>query len=141
MFFPGRAEGIGVTFDPNLFDRFPESLKLLSFGDGILAKLLDAVGDPAIAQETGRVLRCATVGDHEQRGYFAIREGHTAEVLTLASLRDALGAPSGIADLDRPRREALEKFLSDVRETWRRDREIENARKHGMRLALEEQGR
>jgi hypothetical protein len=136
-----EGEDIGVTFDPNLFDRFPESLRLLSFGDETLTRLLEAVADPAIAHETGRILRCAAIGDHEQRGYFVVREGHVAEIPTLAALRKALGESSPVSDFETVRRETLERFTSNVRETRRRDHDIEESRRRSARLTLEEQGR
>lgn len=41
-----RGETIAVTFDPNVFDRLPNSVHLLSYGNSLLDDLLGSVGDP-----------------------------------------------------------------------------------------------
>jgi len=136
-----EGEEVGVTFDPALFDRFPASLRLLSFGDEILGKLLEEVDDPVAVAGAGRILRCAAKGEQEQRGYFGVREGRVAEVPTFACLREVLGQSAPVADLDPARGKAREVFLAHVREARQRDREVEDARRRGIHLALEEEGR
>jgi len=136
-----EGEDVGVTFDPALFDRFPASLRLLSFGDEILAKLLEEVGGPVLAAGAGRILRCAAQGEREQRGYFGVHEGRVAEISTFAGLREVLGQSVPVGDLDPVRGKAREVFLAYVREARRREREVEEARRRATRLALEEEGR
>ncbi|MBI3990242.1 MAG: DEAD/DEAH box helicase family protein [candidate division NC10 bacterium] len=149
-----EGEDVGVTFDPALFDRFPESFRLQSFGDEILTRLLAAVPEPVAAplvpsplagegwgEGAGRIVRCAAKGEYEHREYFIVREGRVVEIPTFAVLREALGQSGGVADPYRVGGEVREVFLSHVREARRRDREVEDARRRGAHLALEEEGR
>ena len=137
-----EGEDIGVTFDPVLFDRFPTSLRMLSFGDEILGKLLQNVIDPVPADGPGRIVRCAIKqGGYEQRGYFAIRDASVLEVSTFGSLQESFGQTGSAADLNVIRDEARKMFLPHVHEAQRRDQEVEDARRRGNHLALEEEGR
>jgi superfamily II DNA or RNA helicase len=135
------GEEVGVTFDPTLFDRFPESLRLLSFGDEILERLLQGAVAPVPAAGAGRIVRCAIKGRYEQRGYFTLREGRVAEVPTFVAMRDALGESGDTADPQVVTDHAREIFLAQAAEAWQRDQEVEDARRRGIRLALEEEGR
>jgi len=49
-----------VTFDRLVFDAHPNSLQLLTFGNPLLARLLEAIPDPEGGMTQGAVLRVAT---------------------------------------------------------------------------------
>ena len=136
-----EGEDIGITFDPALFDRFPSSLRLLSFGDEMLEKLLKEVRDPVAAEASGRIIRCAAKGEYEQCGYFAVPDGTAVGIPTIKALRDALGRSAPVEVSHAVDSEARGVFIATVREARRRDREVEDARRHGTHLALEEEGR
>lgn len=63
-----------VTFDVDLFDQHPNSLRFLTYGSDLLARLLAAVPVPASHPE-GHILRCATDAPLARRAYY-ILDGH-----------------------------------------------------------------
>lgn len=83
----------------------------------------------------------AAQGMNEQTGYFVARDGSVAEVLTFKALCEAFRQPADIGDARRVADEAYQMFLARARGARRQEQEIEDARKRGRYLALEEEGR
>ena len=65
-----ESKYIAVTFNPLVFDRYPETLRLLSFGEPLMTDLLKDIPDPDIGKDVeGRIMRCA-VSDGGGGGYY-----------------------------------------------------------------------
>jgi hypothetical protein len=54
-----EAEDINITFNPQVFDEHPETVRLLTYGDPLLADLLSVIPSPAVSSESG-LLRLST---------------------------------------------------------------------------------
>ena len=63
-----------AAFDPKLFDEYPNSLTLLSYGDGLLADILGVVEPPADGRSAGSLARCSANGHWNAAGYFGLSD-------------------------------------------------------------------
>ncbi|MBN1976059.1 MAG: hypothetical protein JW918_01550, partial [Anaerolineae bacterium] len=87
---------VAVTFDPEAFDRHPNTLQLLTFGNPLLESLLAQV--PALAEEEWpgeRVLRLAVETPLPRVAYYVLDEkGRPQRLDRLADVRAAMEASS-----------------------------------------------
>ena len=100
-----------VTFDPDLFDEYPNSLTLLSYGDGLLADILGVVEPPADGHDAGSLARCSANGHWNAAGYFGLSDH--AVVPTFGKLLTAMNGHS-MVELTAGQRTALEQRFSDT---------------------------
>ncbi len=77
-----------VTFNPDLFDRHPNTLTLMTYGGGLLERVLEAVDPPADARAACQVVRCRLDGAVPLVGYY--RAAETRALRSLAELRASL---------------------------------------------------
>ncbi|MBX3412594.1 MAG: DEAD/DEAH box helicase family protein [Pirellulales bacterium] len=77
-----------VTFDPRLFDEHPSTLALLSYGEELLADLLDVVELPTDGRADGMLARCTASGAWKANGYYSLSD--QASVPNLAKLSDTM---------------------------------------------------
>jgi hypothetical protein len=84
-----EAEDHEVTFRADLADEYPDTLRLLTFGDPLFASLLREVPNPA-----GPVFGLARVRSLQPRparaGWYRPIDSELAEIQSLSALRDAL---------------------------------------------------
>ena len=75
-----NGEHVAVTFRPELFDRLPDSLRLLTFGEPLLSELLAKVPEPGVAEDSkGRLIRCESEQDHVA-AYLGLSGFHRAHI-------------------------------------------------------------
>ncbi len=80
-----------VTFNPELFDEHPNTLKLLSFGADLLEDLLEAVEPPEPRESDGLLVRCQVGSPTPLVSYYVRGKDDQPEVIqTFASLRKRL---------------------------------------------------
>ena len=83
-----------VTFDPEVFDRFPNSVHFLSYGSQMLDDLLRQVPQPPDGETRG-ILRLSAEGDVPVVAYYSINEqDQPVRLATVEELHNALGMPS-----------------------------------------------
>lgn len=83
---------VAVTFNRDLFDEHPSTLRLLTYGEPLLRELLSRAPDPLeSSSDAGRVVRCEVDGSDLVAYYTGDGEG-VAGVETLQRLRLALRA-------------------------------------------------
>jgi len=81
---------IAVTFDPGAFDEHPSTLQLLTFGNPLLADLLERLPAPSWAR-VGPLLRLSVEAPLARVGYYALDDGGRPRRLDrLADVRAAL---------------------------------------------------
>ena len=77
-----------VTFNPRLFDEHPNTLKLLSYGSGLLEDVLSIVESPTEDRERGVIARCTVDGRASASGYFRLSDA--SGIASLGELQRAL---------------------------------------------------
>jgi len=154
----GRREGVyrldwdgcerSVTFARDAFDRYPNSVELLSYGSELLGALLEAVEAPAGAGAKGGLAFVSVRGGggadvFDCRDVFRCADGRPVAIETLAELEKALEYPS-LADavwtdeaLAAGRRHTAERQARAAE----RERAARERRLRGEQLALEERAR
>ena len=90
-----------VTFNPDLFDKHPNTLQLLTYGGGLLEQVLQAVDPPIDGADRGEIVRCSQTAPWPMVGFFGVADGQT--VRSLSELKSVLdnAAPAVLADCSR----------------------------------------
>ncbi|MBM4430490.1 MAG: hypothetical protein FJ026_09125, partial [Chloroflexi bacterium] len=147
--FPGaywlRLDGgrRAVTLDTALFDAHPDTVQLLTYGNPLLAQLLDAMPEPQ-ATATGRLLRCSTEDPPPVCAYYALRaDGRPERVRSLPELQAILADPGAAVAAwpEEAQRQAREDFQQETIRRQERQAEVVATRQRADRLEVEEQAR
>jgi superfamily II DNA or RNA helicase len=93
-----RGNFQAVTFNPDLFDQHPNTLRLLTYGSDLLKEVLQAVEPPLDGVAGGEVVRCAQAAPWPLVGYYETVDGQA--VRSFAELRGVLdkGVANDLAD-------------------------------------------
>lgn len=129
-----------VTFDPQVFDRFPNSVHFLSYGNQMLDDLLRQVPQPPDGETRG-ILRLSTEGDVPVVAYYSINEqGQPVRLSTIEELHNALGMPSAgdgwSAESCQQAQDDFEKLFSAMAS---QGAQIEHFQRQALRSALVEE--
>ena len=133
---------IPVTFDPELFDEHPETIRFVTFGSDILDRILEEV--PIINNQQQLnipLIRCSVKEPQTLVGYYLIEKEKITPVATLNDLQkvmDTQWIPSINTDVIN---QVEQEFLSKVQEI---SKGIDDRSRHDHNsklLALEEKGR
>ncbi len=89
---------IAITFDPETFDRFPNSLHLLSYGDQVLDTLLNQVPPPENDDHQGIVCLSSNGPIYLNTYYGMNQHNQPIQLHTLQDLLHIMGEPSGDMD-------------------------------------------
>jgi hypothetical protein len=115
------GEEVAVTFDPAVADEHPDTVRLLTFGDRLLAELLASLGEPRAG--TGRLVRVRLLDARRPLVAWYRPDGAVpVRVEDLGALTSALAAvPPGAADglreqAERAFREAVARRLEAERQ-------------------------
>ncbi len=129
-----------VTFAPDVFDRHPSSIELISFGSDLLSELLDAVPRPVAGPEHAGILERWT-RDPAPLAWLAQRgRAGVATLDTLAALQTALGEqPMEWTAEDIAAADALYQHVRDT--VAARYERVAQDRRKGEMLALKETAR
>lgn len=111
---------IAVTFDPETFDRFPNSLQFLSYGNRVLDALLNQVPPPEHDAYLD-VVRFSADGDVPLRVYYGLnQEGQPIQLQTLQDilevLKNAHQAGTWPQEASRRAKQDFGRCLQDVRQ-------------------------
>jgi len=128
-----------VTFDLDLFDVHPSTLRFLTYGSELLAPLLASVPEPASRPE-GPVLRCSTEPPLRRCAYYALdARGRPQRIEHLADLEKVYAeAPAGSGPLwtEGAVEVARAEFEREVATLAQRMAEVVAARQGAERLAV-----
>jgi len=141
-----RTDGrdVAVTFDAALFDAYPNTLQLLTYGNDLLNSLLKVVPEPASNPE-GRVLRCSSAEPLPLCAYYTLdARGQPQRIEHLCDLEIAITAkPAAPATMwsDEMVAAARADFQRELATLWQWQAQVIAARQRAERLAVEEQAR
>lgn len=132
-----------VTFDRGLFDRYPETIRLVTYGEPILETLLQRVGPMVHPEELNiPLIRFEANAPERLVCYYSLEEDQARPIRTLTRLVELLEGPQqGGGPGKKAEEDARRQFKKLVRE---REQEVAEKilREHQCRLlALEEEGR
>ena len=133
---------IPVTFDRELFDRLPETLRFLTYGEPLFEEFLKSVSPMPAASPNLPLIRLSAEAPSPLAAWYAPGENNARPIATLRELEAVLDAPQ---PTDRPGRQFEEDakncFDALIREKEEIDKASVRLAKHAARLALEERGR
>jgi len=135
-----QGEQLPVTFSPACFDRYPDSVRFLSYGSPLLAEILASVPEPdeERLRNAGIVRRVASA-DFELRGWYARPKPNAppTPIATFSALADHLkSATPALAADDALAAAAAEAFASEVARAQARHADILRQRKKAHYLTL-----
>jgi ERCC4-related helicase len=132
---------VGVTFDRELFDEHPETVRLVTYGSEILTGLMNRLQQlQRYSDLNAPLIRCSTPEPVSLVGYYKVSVDAFTPISTFHELEDSLN------QLDfSPTQEIIEKvrydFITKVNEIQTREVEKAKTAMESKRLALEESGR
>ena len=130
---------VPVTFNPELFDEHPSTLRLISYGDDLFNQLLKEIETPQQNDLPPWIVR-VTSEYPPLCSYYSVADSGLKPILTLSGLETALTQeplsfnPDNLA-------EAQTNFANRVEDVKRKDHEIQEVRKRAEKTALLEKGR
>jgi len=135
------VEGLSVpvTFNPELFDEHPSTLRLISYSDDLFNQLLKEIDTPQQNDLPPWIVR-VTSEYPPLCSYYSVADSGLKPILTLSGLETALTQeplslnPDSLA-------EAQTNFANRVEDVKRKDHEIQEVRKRAEKAALLEKGR
>jgi len=133
---------VAVTFDPELFDAHPNTVRLLSYGSPVLDALLSAIDAPQMTSDQRGILRCSVQFPFPLRAFYTFEDGEPRRLDNMAELEASLDARSqSAAWCD----EAIDRAEADLAAEHAKVQEhltqVAAARRQAERLALKEQAR
>ncbi len=134
---------IPFTFDPEMFDRYPETVRLLTYGEPALERLLGMVRPLIHAEEMNLpLIRYAVDTPEAIVCYYALGDAQARPIKTLKDLQELLDTPSSDQGPGRKAEEdAARQFKSLVEDSKERAFQKLQTEHRSKLLALEEQGR
>ena len=129
-----------VTFIPEVFDRHPNSVQLLSYGEDLLDELLASVGDPARAPQPSGLAELASPAPARLTVFAAPTDIGAKAVPNLDGLQETLADAPG--DWTPSQVDAAERIIEDAAAgATSQLQEVESNRSAAERLALIEAAR
>ncbi len=130
-------DGVTVTFRPETADQYPDSVRLMTFGDRVFVQLLNEFTQPS--PKAFGIARVETVGRTPARvAWYRDRDEGLTTIESLADLRGSLGHQNQNPDL---RSDAIGTFLSALENHQNREVEAVRQRQEERISALREKGR
>jgi hypothetical protein len=126
-----------VTFSAKLFDEHPNTLKLLSYGSGLLEDVLSVVESPHDDRRNGVIARCSVDGAWSASGYFRLNDA--SAVPTLDKLRTALDDSSTTPVTPQQQHELETRFADSVHCRLTQDDKAANDRRNAQLSSLTEE--
>jgi hypothetical protein len=96
-----RGEAFSVTFSPQIFDRYPNTVQLLSYGNPLLDELLASAGDPPASDEPEGLGLFRSRSSPRVSLFLRADDGGVRAVQSLADLLAVLSAPPDAWDAGR----------------------------------------
>lgn len=128
-----------VTFDPQLFDEHPNTLKLLSYGSGLLEDVLSVVEPPQDNHDSGVIVRCSLDGAWSASGFYRLSD--KSLIPSLSKLHPALDELAAVPITADQRHERESRFADAVRHRLTRDDKAATDRRNAQLSSLTEEMR
>jgi SNF2 family DNA or RNA helicase len=121
-----------ITFDPDLFDTYPNTLKLMTYGSGILEDVLKAVDPPDSNDHCGQIVRYYCESPRQLVSYYSLQDGQI--IPSLEKLISIIGK-NNLAQFTKEKKEHLDdSFRRRVQSASAQEKQAEQAR-HQTRVA------
>ncbi|MFC1976108.1 helicase-related protein [Chloroflexota bacterium] len=132
-----------VTFDANLFDDHPNTLRFLTYGSELLDSLLEAgLAATANVENERRVLRCAIETPFPVRAYYLLdTDGRPWRLEHLADLEGVYAKKPELPWPDKAVAVAQTDFEQEIKALLQRQARVIVARQQAERLTLQERAR
>jgi len=135
-----KANDLAVTFLPEVFDRHPNTVQLLSYGEDLLDELLASVGDPARASQPSGIAELVSPAPARVTVFAAPSKSGAETVPSLSELQKAVEAAPG--DWVQAQVDAAERIAEGAAAAATAQlQEVESNRSAAERLALVEAAR
>ena len=132
---------VAVTFDREVFDAHPDTVRFLTYGERLLDDLLALVEPPCVADEPVGVLRLGVERPVPLRGYYRPGDGQPEPVEHLEGLESAVAAPADLTWSEEQRLRAEADFRERAGAVQRDEEAVAQAGRRAECLALVERGR
>ena len=135
---------IPVTFERTLFDRYPETLRFLTYGEHLLGELLNQLPVPVRSEEADLPLIRLVIDEALEHlvAWYTFDGNDVRQILTLDELEAILDRPRPKGGPSRDyENEAREQFESLVHERAKLAEGTTRLSENAARLALDERGR
>jgi hypothetical protein len=126
-----------VTFNPDLFDQYPNTLRLLTYGGGLLEEILQAVEPPADGVAGGEAIRCGQASPWPLVGFYGAVDG--CPIRSLAELRAVLDKGQSAELKDDGRQCLLAQFNSAADKLLARETHAADSRRKAHISSLTEE--
>jgi len=126
-----------VTFNPELFDQHPSTLRLLTYGGGLLEEVLQAVEPPGDGVAGGQVVRCAQAVPWPLVGFYGSADG--CPVRSLSELRAVVEKGPRVELKDDQRQCLIAQFSSTAEKLMARETNAADSRRKAHISSLTEE--
>ena len=131
-----------VTFDSNLFDKHPNTLKFMSYGNPLLEDVLKSIEHPRIARDVGSIARSSVNIPITLLSYYFSTEDGLNQARTIRDIKKSITDPNKESRVSVEQIEDIrQKFEKEIECTLSNEIRIEIARKKAEASALEEEAR
>lgn len=126
-----------VTFNAELFDEYPNTLRLLTYGSGLLEEIVQAVAPPKGGTGGAEVVRCSQAAPWPLVGFYGVQNG--SPVRTLIELRQILDRGSAVTLDDNGRQGLVSAFNTAVVQLMARETQAADSRRKAHISSLTEE--
>lgn len=131
-----------ATFRPDVFDKHPDTVRLLTYGEAVFEEILDAIPPPGIDLKGVGIAKRSAKAPYDLVSFYAIRENGAVETIaSLGSMKNLLTKTSRSETTAEKMSEIDTEFAEIVRKKSSQVSFQEEMRKRTRRLSLEEEGR
>lgn len=131
-----------VTFRPDVFDKHPNTVRLLTYGDALFEEILSAVPPPGIDLRSVGIAKRSAKTPCDISAYYAVGEdGAVKPLFSLDTMKHVLGKTGGPELTEEKVPEIDANFANIVEEKSRLISAQEETRKRTRSLSLQEEGR
>jgi len=137
------GEELSFSFDRDLFDQYPETIRLITYGEPLLESLLETV-QPLMRPDMAGIpiVRCSISQPETIVSYYALGDSEAIPIKTLGDLQKVLDtSPPDGKPGEKAESHAKEQFEVLVRESVQKAYQKEQIEYRSQLLALEEKGR
>lgn len=126
-----------VTFNPDLFDEHPNTLRLLTYGSGLLEEVLQAVEPPTDSAAAGALVRCSQAAPWPLVGFYGAGDG--SPVRTLTELQEIMDKGSAVTLDDSQQQSMVSTFNKAVVQLMARETQAADSRRKAHISSLTEE--
>ncbi len=126
-----------VTFNPELFDQHPNTLRLMTYGSGLLEEVLQSVDPPVDSTAGGQVVRLGQASPWPLVGFYGTVDSQS--VRTLGELRAVLDKAQSVPLVDDQRQCLIAQFNAAASKLMVRETNAADSRRKAFISSLTEE--